>query len=180
MSPESTIAPNLSELNLILQLDDPEVVFSRLLPVLGEILQCDRCFLYLRNPANRMGKATHCWRRNSQIPEVLDPDWKPEPENLPEEDPMFAAALRAKPSIYVEDVETAAPEVLNREFERSNFGHRALIHAHLRQDGKLWGVLQPCVFNQPRHWTDSDHSIVERVERVITPLAIAYVLQHQN
>jgi GAF domain-containing protein len=46
---------------------DPDQVFAELLPLLGEALKCDRCFLYLRNPQTEMGKATHCWRRNSQI-----------------------------------------------------------------------------------------------------------------
>jgi GAF domain-containing protein len=155
--------------------DEAEAVFSALLPALGEALQCDRCFLYLRNPNNKMGKVTHCWRRNSQIPEVIDPDWKKEPESLPDEDPLFAAALHAKPTIFVEDVETASPNVVNRAFEQANFGHRALIHAHLRQNGLLWGILQPCIFGHPRTWTDFDRSLIAQVEEKITPLAIAYV-----
>lgn len=154
---------------------DPETLFAELLPVLGEALQCDRCFLYLRNPQTQMGRVPYCWRRNDQIPEVFDPDWKPEPDSLADEDPMFAAALRTEPSIFVEDVETASSDVLNREFERENFGHRALIHAHLRQDGQLWGVLQPCVFGRSRIWTAADRAAIAEVEKILTPLAIAYI-----
>lgn len=152
----------------------PDEVFAALLPVLGDILQCDRCFLYLRNPQTQFGKVPFCWRRTLDIPEILDADWKLEPKSL-DQDPLFTAALEAKPSVYVEDVETADPQVVNRGFEQENFGHRALIHAHLCQDSVLWGILQPCIFGQPRIWTASDRAIMTEVEKAITPVAIAYV-----
>lgn len=153
----------------------PAALFSALMPLLCEELQCDRCFLYLRNPQTRMGKVPFCHVRNPQAPHLTDPDWKPEPEGLPEEDPMFAAALRTAASIFVEDVETAGPDILNRDFERENFGHRALIHCHLCQDGQLWGVLQPSVFGQSRVWTERDRTLIAHVETRIAPLAVAYV-----
>lgn len=155
--------------------NEPDTVFSALLPALGDVLQCDRCFLYLRNPQTKIGKIAYCWRRSDRYPDVTDSEWKAEPPSLPEEDPLFAAAVRAQPSIFVEDVETASPEVVNRDFERTNFGHRALIHAHLCQDSLLWGILQPCLFEQPRIWTEFDCFVIDRVEKEITPLAIAYV-----
>lgn len=154
---------------------DPETAFSRILPTLGEVLQCDRCFLYLRNPFTRLGKVPYCWVRNSQFPTVFDEDWKPEPPNLSGKDPMFAAALRTDPTIFVEDVECASSELVNAAFERDNFGHRALIHAHLCQEGVLWGVLQPCVFDQPRIWTDFDRATIAEIVERITPLAVTYV-----
>ena len=153
----------------------PDAVFSALLPALGEVLQCDRCFLYLRNPQTKIGKIPYCWRLSEQYPDVTDSDWKEEPESLPNEDPLFAAALRTEKSIFVEDVETANPEVVNLDFEQKNFGHRALIHAHLCQDGHLWGILQPCIFGQPRVWTEYDHSVITQLENKITPLAVAYI-----
>ncbi|MBU7584752.1 MAG: GAF domain-containing protein [Nostoc sp. TH1S01] len=154
---------------------EPDDIFTAILPIVGEILQCDRCFLYLRNPQTKMGKVGYCWRRNEDIPDVREPDWKLEPEWLPHEDPLFAAALRTAPSIYVEDVETASPEVLNKNYERENFGHRALIHAHLCQDNQLWGILQPCVFGQPRVWTESDHAFIRQMENKLTSLVAIYV-----
>jgi GAF domain-containing protein len=154
---------------------EPDAVFSALLPALCEILECDRCFLYLRNPHNNIGKIAYCWLRSPQYPDVSDSEWKEEPESLPKEDPLFAAALRTEPSIFVEDVETASPEVVNLAFERENFGHRALVHAHLGQDGVLWGILQPCVFGKPRLWNEFDHFVITQVTEKITPLAIAYV-----
>jgi GAF domain-containing protein len=166
-----------SEFQSILQHPEPDQVFAELLPLLGKTLQCDRCFLYLRDPNTSLGRATHCWRKNPEIPEILDPAWKPEPDSLSQEDPLFAAALKAEPSIFVEDVEAADPQIVNRSFEQKNFGHRALIHAHLRQDGKLWGILQPCLFGQPRSWSEPDQSLIQQLTEQLTPLAIAYVTE---
>jgi GAF domain-containing protein len=171
--PSSTPPANLED--VWLNQNEPDPVFSALLPALGKVLQCDRCFLYLRNPKNKMGKVPYCWVRSDQIPTVLDQDWKAEPESLPQEDPLFAAALRTEPSVFVEDVETAAAEVVNLEFEQREFGHRALVHAHLCDNGQLWGILQPCVFGRPRVWSKLDHTVIEQVVQKITPLAIAYV-----
>ena len=152
-----------------------DAVFSALVPALGDVLNCDRVFLYLRNPETQIGKVPYCWRRNSNYPEVRDAEWKKEPESLGEEDPLFAAALRAEPSIFVEDVETANPEIVNKNFEAKEFGHRALIHAHLCSDGLLWGVLQPCIFDRPRVWTDFDRQVIAAVTEKISPLAVAFV-----
>lgn len=152
-----------------------DAVFSALVPALGEVLNCDRVFLYLRNPETQMGRVPYCWRRNSNYPEVWDAEWKKEPESLGEEDPLFAAALRTEPSIFVEDVETANPEVVNKDFEAKEFGHRALIHAHLCADGLLWGVLQPCMFDRPRVWTEFDRQVIAAVTEKISLLAVAYV-----
>ncbi|MBF2002576.1 MAG: GAF domain-containing protein [Synechococcales cyanobacterium M58_A2018_015] len=153
---------------------EPSLFFPTLLPVLGELLQCDRCFLYLRNPNRQIGKVTHCWRRTPDFPDLTESDWQPEPAEW-QEDPLFVASVRAVPSIYIEDVETASPEVVNREFERRYYGHRALVHAHLCSGGQLWGVLQPCMFGQPRVWSEFDRSVITQVTARITPLAIEYV-----
>lgn len=161
--------------NILDKYSEPDAMFAALLPALGEVLQCDRVFLYLRNPQTKMGKVDYCWRRNSDIPLIKDIDWKPEPANLPEEEPLFAAALRAEPSIYVEDVETADPKIVNREFERKDFGHRAVIHSHLCFENQLWGILQPCVFGNKRVWSQSDRAVVNEVETKIVPLVVAYV-----
>ncbi len=153
----------------------PEALFTALMPALGESLDCDRCFLYLRDPQTGVGRVPFCWIRDARVPRVYDEDWKAEPESLPLEDPMFAAALRTDPSIVVNDVENASAEVLNRQFEQKSFGHRALIHAHLCQGNHLWGVLQPCVFNSPKNWSDEERQLVEQVVSLITPHAICYI-----
>lgn len=160
--------------NILATDSEPDAVFSALLPALCDVLQCDRCFLYLRNPQTNIGKVAYCWRRTPEYPDVTDSDWKKEPESLPKEDPLFAAALRTEESIFVEDVETASPEVVNLAFEQKHFGHRALVHSHLCQDGMLWGILQPCVFGKPRVWTEEDRFVIAQVEKKIAPLAVAY------
>ena len=154
---------------------EPDTVFSALLPALCEVLQCDRCFLYLRDPQTNIGKIAYCWLRSPQYPDETDAEWVKEPESLPQEDPLFAAALGTQASIFVEDVETANPDVVNLAFEQKRFGHRALVHAHICQDGMLWGILQPCVFDQPRVWSEFDRFVMTQVTEKITPLAVAYV-----
>jgi GAF domain-containing protein len=170
---EHNLPPNIDKI-----FDDnstPEAVFSALLPTLGEMLQCDRIFLYLRDPHTRLGKVPYYWLRTPEYPKIFDSTWNKEPESLPKEDPLFAAALRTDPSIFVEDVETADPSVVNKSFEQREFGHRALVHAHLCQDGHMWGILQPCVFGQPRVWTEEEHSIITALTEKLAPLAVAYV-----
>lgn len=154
---------------------EPDALFSALLPILGQVLKCDRCFLYLRDPETKLSKITHCWRSNPDIPDIGNPEWELELASLPQEDPMFAAALRTDPSIYVEDVETADPTVLNKEFERQSFGHRALIHAHLCHNGQLWGVLQPSIFGRSHVWSDSDRDVVAQLETKLVPSVMEYV-----
>lgn len=155
----------------------PESIFAALLPPLCEVLQVDRCFLALRNPATRMSKIAFCWRRKLDVPDVTTDDWRLEPDGWAAEDPLFAASLRTTPSIYVEDVETADPSVVNVEFERQYFGHRALVHSHIHQDGQLWAILQPCVFGSPRIWTNADRAIIASLEPKLLPIAIDYVQQ---
>jgi GAF domain-containing protein len=159
----------------ILNMQPPETLFKALMPAVGIYLDCDRCFLFLRDPNTSLGKVAFCWIRNDEIPMIRDEGWKLDAASLAERDPMFAAALRAEPSIVVEDVETASPDTLNKEFERKSFGHRALIHAHICHEGELWGVLQPSIFGHPRHWTYQELAAIEQIVQAITPSAIAYV-----
>jgi GAF domain-containing protein len=159
---------------------EPLAVFAALLPEMGEVLQCDRIFLYLRNPASQFGKVVNCWRRTLEISDVDDYQWKKEPEYLPQEDPLFAAALQTKPSVYIEDVNTASIDIVNKDFEQKTFGHRALVHAHLCKDSQLWGILQPCVFGKPRIWTKSDRLIISQIEPKLIPLVIRYINNLDN
>ncbi|BAY27738.1 hypothetical protein NIES2100_75630 [Calothrix sp. NIES-2100] len=154
---------------------EPDAIFREILPIIGDELQCDRCFLYLRNPQTKLAKVAYCWRRNQEIPDITDLNWRLDPESLPQEDPLFAAALRNDPSVYVEDIETASPEVVNKEFEHKYMGHRALIHAHLCQNHQLWGILQPAVFGRPRVWSERDRAFVTQLETKLIPLVVAYV-----
>jgi len=149
----------------------PEAIFAALLPAVCEVLQTDRCFLHVRNPGNRLYKV-FCWCRGP-YPDMSTDGWQQE-EPWEQEDPMFAAALQTAANIFVEDVETAPPEVLNVDFERENFGHRALIHAHICQDGVLRGILQPCIFGQPREWSEEDRALVAEVIEKVKPFVVSY------
>jgi len=161
--------------NIIESSQTPDALFSELLPAIGDFLQSDRCFLYLHNPQTNLGRVAFCWVRTPDVPTVYNEQWEAQPPSLPDEDPMFAAALRAEPSIFVEDTEATGSQVLNREFEQKHFGHRALIHAHIRQDNQLWGILQPCIFGHPRIWTEYERMVINNLVQKITPLTVSYV-----
>lgn len=159
--------------------DQPlETTLEKVLPWLGQKLACDRVFLYLRSPYRQIGRVPFCWTRQPDMAEVYDADWKPEPPALPSQDPMFAAALQAQPSLFIDDVKTASTGVVNYEFERQQFAHRALIHAHLCIEKQLWGILQPCVFDQPRQWQQRDRQLIEHIVGWLAPLAREYVNRH--
>ncbi len=155
----------------------PGAIFAALMPALGKFLQCDRCFLYLRDPEIGLGKVPFCWLHDSTIPKIYDENWKTEPESLATNDPMFAAALRTEPSIFVEDVEIADAKILSQEFEKQSFGHRALIHAHLCDNHQLWGILQPCVFKSARNWTQEERQTIAQITQIVTPIAVEYVVE---
>lgn len=151
---------------------DPEAVFQALLPAVCDVLKTDRCFLQIRQPTQRRYRI-FCWRRSSEFPDLSTATWQPE-EPWEDDDPMFAAALRAQPSIFVEDIETADPSILNAEFERQSFGHRALVHAHICQNGILYGILQPCIFEHPRVWSEFDRWVIAEVIDQVRPLVVSY------
>jgi GAF domain-containing protein len=152
-----------------------EQLFAELMPAVGEFLKADRCFLYLRDPQTKLGRVPFCWLRTAEIPQIYNDSWNLEPESLTSEDPMFAAAVRTDPSIFIEDITTTSDRIVSRQFEAENFGHRALIHAHLSHDRQLWGVLQPCIFDRPRTWTQSERKMVDSIVKLITPIAVDYV-----
>lgn len=166
------ISPDFTQLDAVFAAhSEPEALFEALLPVVCELLQTDRCFLLVRQPTTRLHRV-FCWRRRPEFPTVatgwqLEKPWE-------DEDPMFAAALRAAPSIFVEDIETASPEVLSLEFEHNNLGHRALVHGHICQDGVLRGILQPCMFGQPRVWSEADRQVVAEVIERVRPFVVHY------
>jgi GAF domain-containing protein len=155
-------------------LADPENILAELVTAIANTLEVDRCFLYVRDPQTRLGRPAFCNCRNPQVTDVSSNQWKVETE-LEAEDPLFAAALNCQAAVYVEDLETASPKVVNREFEAREFGHRALIHAHLCAEGKLWGILQPCVFERPRQWTTKNREFMETMVIQMTPLVQQYV-----
>ena len=153
-----------------------DLILEELVKAIADTLKVDRCFLYVRDPETRLGQAAFCYCRNPEVPNVSNKKWEQEqPEKLEAIDPMFAAALNCQPAIFVEDVETADPDLVNRDFEAKAFGHRALIHAHFCDEGQLWGILQPCVFGRPRKWLEEDKRLIATVVEQVTPLVKQYV-----
>lgn len=152
----------------------PADALQRGLELVGLHLRADRCFLYVRDPAQGRGRIAFVWRLDEAVPDPRH-DWQDDIGALPQQDPLFRAALSAQPSVYVADVLEAGPETLNQEFERSTFGHRALIHAHITEQNQLWGILQPCVFSHPRHWTPADREYIEAATPLFLPIIQTYM-----
>ncbi|WP_460639558.1 GAF domain-containing protein [Larkinella harenae] len=173
--PIHTLAATID--NIVQAGHSPSETLSLVVQCVGTALNADRCFLYVRQPDQERGRTAFCWRKNEKISDknTIQPNWQPDTTTLPAEDPLIRAALAMKPSVYVDDVETAGPEVLNRQFERETFGHRALIHAHIHQDNQLWGILQPCLFGRPRHWTDEEKTQIETLLPLLQPVIAAFV-----
>lgn len=161
--------------DLLAQNLPPAETLDQVVQLVGTVVNAERCFLYVRQPDQQRGRIAFCWRKDETIPDVIQPDWQPDTTDLPREDPLFRAAIEGRPSVYVDDVETAGPDVLNREYERKTFGHRALIHAHIQQDGQLWGILQPCQFIGPRAWTEIEKGHLEAVLPRLQPIIASYV-----
>ncbi|WP_437624514.1 GAF domain-containing protein [Sorangium sp. So ce1151] len=157
-------------------LPTPEQLLNDVVWLVGEALHADRCFLWVRRPSTRLSRGAFVWRRDESVPDLTAEQraWVDE-SIFPAEDPLYAAALACHPSVYVDDVRTAARSMVNRDFEDRNFGHRALIHAHIVADGELWGILQPCVFGRPRGWTDADRELIEPLLPRLAPVVKAFV-----
>lgn len=141
-------------------------ICTALMPALCQLLNCDRCFLYIRQPQTGQGRITHCYSRSSEYPNLTGGEWIEEGD-VAAKDPLMAIAFRTPEAVFVEDIETAGAEVLNLDYEREGFGHRALIHAPIYYDGELYGILEPCVFGQPRAWTERDRQITALVQEKV-------------
>jgi GAF domain-containing protein len=137
-------------------------------------VRAERASVYVRRADRREGRVCAWWRAGpgvTPVPEELLGDWAAESDDLPELDPLFARALAGDPIGVVDDVETVAPDVANREHERG-FGHRALLHVNLNGDGVLHGVLELAMTSGPRVWSAGDRAAALRWRDVVTPLAV--------
>ena len=158
---------------------DLDVVFRDLMRHLCMEIDAGRCCLYLRHPDSLLSRRTHTWARKPEFDlPAAPPDWKPQSPTLVDDDPMFAEALVNPEALYIEDIEAEGPEVLNAEFERNNYGHRALVHAPIYNDGKMYGILEPSVFGAARVWTRADRETVRMVQGRLGVLVPRYVAKH--
>jgi GAF domain-containing protein len=156
----------------------PDAKLNALMPVYADALDCQRCILYARQPELRRATTTHAWW--SQDPYAvtweswLTDEWVDEgPPNA--EDPLYHAAFESPDAIYIDDIEHDSTGLVNLEFERRVFLHRALIHAPIYYGGKFYGILEPSVFGAPRHWSATDRRITEWTQAQLGPIVADYV-----
>jgi GAF domain-containing protein len=168
------IAPNtLSRFTQLLAQDDPEELLQELMVVICEELSCDRCFLFLRNPCTRRGIVTHCACMKPKWQDLTGATWL-EDEEIETTDPLMAIAFRTEEPVFVSDIETASPEVVNQNYEREQFGHRALIHLPIYQQEQLVAILEPCVFGHSREWNKGDRQLIQWLQEKIRPIIATY------
>jgi len=164
--------------SLFADASDPDRLFAALMPAYSRALDCHRCLLFPRHPVTWQSCCSHGWWDRPEHAFPRDDVWRRQPRSLAAEDPLFGEALRNPEALYIDDIETAAPEVLNRDYERRDFGHRALIHAPLFQDGQCWGILEPCVFDLPRAWSAADRALTAWLQERLAPLVVGYVTRN--
>lgn len=151
-----------------------DVTFTALMSALCDVWQCDRCFLYLRDPKTAQGRVTHCHSTSPEWEDMTRSDWVEEGD-IASKDPLMAIAFRTSESIFVEDIETAGTEVVNLPLEQEVYKHRAFIHIPIYDQGQLCGILEPCVFGQPRIWTAGDRAIAPLIQEKLAPLVRQYL-----
>jgi GAF domain-containing protein len=162
------------EIEAAFEQDDAPSVFDALMPPLCVALAADRCFLYLRDGSTGRGGTVASWSVDGKWPDARRP-FEPEPADLFTIDPMMAIASRDPAPLLIDDIETAGPDILNVEFERNDFGHRALIHAPVYDGGELIGILEPCAFGEPHAWTEEDRALTVAVQERLGPIAGAWL-----
>ena len=137
----------------------------------AQTLGADRCFLYIRDPRQRLGQIAALWRSAAAVPDLPEETYhlmEPEPEALFTDDPMFKAALAGQPMVVINDVFNSGG-LLNVEFEKS-YAHHALLHINLFAGGALWGVLQPAMTSAPRMWSADDLAVASEARTMLSPL----------
>ncbi|PZD70734.1 hypothetical protein C1752_09743 [Acaryochloris thomasi RCC1774] len=154
---------------------DPNSVLTALMPVVVKELRCDRCFLFVRAPLQRLTRITHGYSRETRWPTMVQSTWSPESQALNQKDPLTASAYRSSQAHFIGDIESAPTGTLDLALERSVFRHRALIHAPIYQGNVFYGILEPCVFETPRIWTRRDRKITTELQERLGPWIVRYL-----
>jgi GAF domain-containing protein len=165
----------MQALEKLLAMSDVNTALRLLMSACCHLLECDRCFLYLRDPATGQGRITHCHVHSPKYPDLTGMS-STEPEDVANLDPLMALALRSPEAVFVSDIETAGTEVLNLAYEQEVYAHRALVHAPLYWQDQLYGILEPCVFATPREWSSSNQELIIWLQERL-PLVVAKYLQ---
>jgi len=161
----------------VLETDEtPGDKLQALMPALARALGCERCVLFLTDPETNRGRAVHRWASKPEF-ELQRPDdgWQALPSTLADDDPMYAEARRNPAALYIEDIETADPALVNTGYEREHFRHRALVHAPIYHKGKFYGVLEPSAMEEPRRWSASDRALIEAMQEKIGPIVAEFI-----
>lgn len=182
-----------SPLNVIFaDTKDLSVFFERLTIGLVELLKCDRCYIYIRDPQFHNYQIPSCYCARSEVPNIARLQISTE-SHLLKADPLFAAALNCKPTIFIEDTSEATTQCdrtaiksddasFQLHFDKGDsyggqqnyFAHKAFIQAHICLGNELWGIIQASQFDRPRPWTKFDRSTISIVTDRITPLVSMY------
>lgn len=162
--------------NIFANTNDLSKFFDRLMYGMVELLNCDRCYLYIRDPQSQIYKIPHCYRVHPEIPDLTQTQEDTESFYCSETDPLFAAALSCEPTIYIENVEQLIHDSKECFIWQRNYSeYKALMQAHISMSGELWGIIQAAHFNHPRPWTQFDRNLVLQIIDKITPLVTVYV-----
>lgn len=146
-----------------------------LMPALVRALGTDRCFIYMRDPRRRRTAYTHGHSTMPDWPSRAGGGWRPEPNPTTLNEPMLKKAFTDPAAQFIEDVETAGPEVVNLRIEREVFGHRSLVHAPLHHAGLFYGVLETAMRRVPRHWSPADRAIIVAIQPAMARLAAEFL-----
>jgi GAF domain-containing protein len=152
---------------------------AALMQALCQAWSCERCFLCLRDPDTSLTRITHSHCTRLDRESLLEPDWQLEDAAILS-DPLMILAFQSPDPIYVEDVEMADPAEINLAYEQQVFKSRALIHAPIYAQGRLYGILEPCVFDQPRIWTETDRWLTVQMQQQLAPLVLQYLSEMQH
>lgn len=163
------------ELSLEQSLDER---LMALMQALCWVWRCERCFLCLRDPETSLTRITHSHCNRPDRDSLLEPNWTLEDEAILS-DPLMVLAFQSPEAVYIEDVETADPSLINLAYEQQVFKSRALIHAPIYAQGRLYGILEPCMFDQPKTWTERDRWVTVQMQMQLAPLVLQY-LEHQR
>jgi GAF domain-containing protein len=168
--------------NLIMGESDPQQSLDQrltaLMQTLCQVWSCERCFLCLRDPQSSLTRITHSHCTRSDRESLLESSWMLEDAAILS-DPLMILAFQSPHPVYVEDVKTADASTIDLAYEQQVFKSRALIHAPIYAQGQLYGILEPCVFDQPRIWTEADRWVTVQMQQRLSPLVLAYLKQAQ-
>jgi hypothetical protein len=151
---------------------NPDEILESVVTVVARLVKAHRCFLLTRQPDDRLYRV-FCWRAEASMLDMTQATWAVE-DNWEVDDNLFRVALTCAPPFFIDDI-TKSPDV-NQEFEAKFLGgHKALIHAHIHNHGKLFGVLQPCVFDGPRAWSAYDKAVILYAVERLLPVVEAFI-----